>query len=47
MVLELTGNPRKIDAFIDVLRPYEIIELARSGTSALHRGQTIIKDFCL
>ena len=45
MVLELTGNPRKIDAFIDVLRPYEIIELARSGTSALHRGQTIIKDF--
>ncbi len=47
MVLELTGNPRKIDAFIDVLRPYDIIELARSGTSALHRGQTIIKDFCL
>ncbi|MDE6967059.1 MAG: acetolactate synthase small subunit [Clostridia bacterium] len=47
MVLELTGNPRKIDAFIEVLRPYDIIELARSGTSALHRGQTIIKDFCL
>ena len=47
MVLELTGTPRKIDAFIDVLRPYNIIELARSGTSALHRGQTIIKDFCI
>lgn len=45
MVLELTGKPSKIDAFIDVLRPYNIIELARSGTSALHRGQTIIKDF--
>lgn len=47
MVLELTGSPRKIDAFIDVLRPYQIIEIARSGTSALHRGQTVIKDFCL
>lgn len=47
MVLELTGSPRKIDAFVDVLRPYSIIELARSGTSALHRGQVVIKDFCL
>lgn len=47
MVLELTGAPRKLDAFIDVLRPYNIIELARSGTSALHRGKVVIKDFCL
>lgn len=45
MVLELTGKPSKIDAFIDVLRPYNIIEIARSGVSALHRGNTVIKDF--
>ena len=46
MVLELTGKPSKIDAFIDVLRPYDIIELARSGVSALHRGQCVIKSLC-
>ena len=46
MVLELTGKPTKIDAFIEVLRPYEIIELARSGVSALHRGQCVIKSLC-
>lgn len=47
MVLELTGNSQKIDAFIEVLRPYSIIELARSGVSALHRGCTVIKDFSI
>lgn len=45
MILELTGAPSKIDAFIAVLNPYDIIELARSGVSALHRGTTAIKDF--
>ncbi len=46
MVLELTGKPSKIDAFINVLRPYEITELARSGVSALHRGNCVIKSLC-
>lgn len=43
MVLELTGNSQKIDAFIAVILPYKIIELARSGVSAIHRGNTTIK----
>lgn len=47
MVLELTGVPSKIDAFIEVLRPYDIIELARSGASALSRGLSIIKDYII
>jgi len=45
MVLELTGETGKIDGFIEVLADYNILELARSGASSLHRGTTIIKDF--
>lgn len=46
LIVELTGVPTKIDAFIEVIRPYEIVELARSGASGLHRGSKIIKE-CL
>lgn len=44
MIVELTGIPTKIDAFIEVIRPYEIVELARSGASALHRGGKVVKE---
>ena len=38
MVLELTGEPEKIDGFLDVLRNYEILEMCRTGITALARG---------
>lgn len=38
MMFELTGNTSKIDAFIKVLVPYGIIEMARTGGAALERG---------
>lgn len=38
MVIELTGEPGKIDAFLKVLTPYQIIEMVRSGVNALERG---------
>lgn len=44
MILELTGNPRKIDAFVSLLMPYSILELARTGVTCLHRGSTTIRD---
>ena len=44
MILELTGAPKKIDGFLLVLKDYEIIELARSGVSALMRGEKTIKE---
>ena len=37
LVVELTGATKKIDAFIDMMRPYGIIELVRSGTVAISR----------
>ncbi len=44
MVLELTGESSKIDAFVSVVTDYGIIELARTGLTALQRGDACIKD---
>lgn len=38
MMIEISGTEEKVQAFIDVLRPYGIIELARTGRIALVRG---------
>lgn len=38
LMIELTGNSGKIDAFIDLLGGYEILELARTGIVGLGRG---------
>ena len=38
IIVELTGNQSKIDAFIALLRDYEILELARTGIAGLGRG---------
>jgi len=38
LIIELSGQERKVEAFIDVLRPYGIRELARTGQIALVRS---------
>jgi acetolactate synthase-1/3 small subunit len=38
LVIEVSGQEGKIEAFIDLMRPYGIIELARTGRIALVRG---------
>jgi len=38
MVLELTGKPEKIDAFLTMFSGYEILEMCRTGVTALERG---------
>ena len=39
MMLEISGRELKIEAFIDLMRPYAILELARTGRIALVRGK--------
>jgi acetolactate synthase-1/3 small subunit len=39
MVLEVTGDPGKIDDFIKILAPYNINEIARSGLISVARGK--------
>ena len=38
MIIELTGTQSKLDAFMDLLVGYEILELARTGLTGLTRG---------
>lgn len=38
LIIELTGNQSKIDAFMNLLEGYEILELARTGIAGLGRG---------
>jgi len=38
MILELTGNQDKLEAFLDMLGDYDILELARTGVTGLSRG---------
>ncbi len=39
LIVELAGPEDKLEAFIDLVRPYGIQELARTGVIAMQRGQ--------
>lgn len=39
ITIEITGPPDKIDAAVNVLMPFGVIEMARSGIVALTRGE--------
>ncbi|HEY3343367.1 MAG TPA: acetolactate synthase small subunit [Anaerolineaceae bacterium] len=38
MIIEITGTEDKIEGFVDVLRPFGIIEMVRTGVVAMARG---------
>jgi acetolactate synthase-1/3 small subunit len=37
-VFEITGAPDKVDAFIELMRPLGLTEVARTGVAAIARG---------
>jgi acetolactate synthase-1/3 small subunit len=38
MTVEVTGTSKKIDAFVEMMQPFQIEEMARTGRIALGRG---------
>lgn len=43
LVIELTGNQSKLEAFIKMLDGFEVLELARTGLTGLSRGTFDVK----
>lgn len=41
LMIEISGQESKVEAFIDLMRPYHILELARTGRIALTRGMPL------
>ena len=37
-IFELTGAPRKIDEFVELMRPIGLVEVSRTGIAAITRG---------
>jgi acetolactate synthase-1/3 small subunit len=42
LVIEITGTEDKVDGLVDVLRPYGIIEMVRTGRVAMRRGPNAV-----
>ena len=45
LMLEMTGTQSKVEAFLDLVSPYEILELARTGITGLSRGSKDVVMF--
>ena len=45
LMMELTGNVSKIEAFINLINDFEILELVRTGATGLTRGDTTVASF--
>lgn len=44
IVMQLTGDRKKIDDFIDIMRDFDIMEICRTGLVALQCGNATIRE---
>ncbi len=44
LILEITGTEDKIDGLVEVLRPFGILEMVRTGRVAMGRGRRPTAD---
>jgi acetolactate synthase-1/3 small subunit len=44
VMIEISGRENKIDAFIDRMREFGILEMVRTGRIAMMRDSTITED---
>lgn len=43
LILQATGTREKNDALLDLLRPYGVLEIARTGVTAIVRSQALVQ----
>jgi acetolactate synthase-1/3 small subunit len=41
LIIEITGTDEKIDGLLEVLRPFGLLEVAKTGRLAMSRGQSV------
>jgi acetolactate synthase-1/3 small subunit len=41
LIVQVHGSSEKLDAFIDLMRPYQLVELVRSGKLLMARGRRL------
>lgn len=44
VIVEISGQERKVQSFIDLMRPFGIVELVRTGRIAMVRGKRAAQD---
>lgn len=44
IIIEVTGAEEKIQAILELLKPYGIQEIARTGKVAMHRGMQLLRS---
>lgn len=47
VTMQLTGSLEKLEAFLELTRPYGIVELVRTGITALERGSRPLSEVAL
>jgi acetolactate synthase-1/3 small subunit len=43
LILEVSGTVDKIDGLLEVLRPFGVLEMARTGRIAMTRGSDLLR----
>lgn len=44
LCIEMTGESSKLDAFVELMKPYGVIELCRTGKVSVNRGGKTLKN---
>ena len=45
LIMEMTGSKSKLDAFIELMSDYDILEIARTGVTGLSRGASDVTRY--
>ena len=43
VMIEFTGNQNKLDAFLNIMSDFEVLEMVRTGITGLGRGMSVMK----
>lgn len=41
LIIELTGDEEKLRGFIDIMKPYGVLEMVKTGVTAMSRGERL------